>query len=186
MCKCCFLWESHLVPISWKMLAIVVFVVSRSLFGSFLRYPCSQQDCANDSTAFSLDPRASASPAMELEHWSHLQSWSAPARLPEEKNMRVFFSSFPDDFFSPRQVWIFRNMETWNWVSLQVSICEPVIGGNMTEPMFPMKSHENAWDFAHPKRPWTKLHGSYLCKQSIPGNNWTAWKHCQRSPKKPG
>lgn len=54
MCKCCFLSESHLVPISWKMLAIVVFVVARSLFGSFLRYPCSQQDLANDSTAPSL------------------------------------------------------------------------------------------------------------------------------------
>ena len=110
MCKCCFLSEGHWVPISWKMLAIVVFVVARSLFGSFLRYPCSQQDFANDSTA----------PSLWIQELLQVQQWNwniglifdLGQRLPgcQKKNMRVFFSSFPDDFFSSRQVWI---LETW-------------------------------------------------------------------------
>lgn len=78
---------------------------------------------------------------MELEHWSHLRSWSAPARLPPKKKHEGVFFQFSWWFLFYTPGLNFRNMETWNRVSLQVSICEPVISGNMTDV-----PHEISWN----------------------------------------
>ncbi len=40
---CCFLWQSHLVPISCEMLATVVSILCPEFVGYILRHPCSQQ-----------------------------------------------------------------------------------------------------------------------------------------------
>lgn len=111
MCKCCFLWESHLgsnkLEKCLRLLCSLCPEVCSDLFYGILVvnriWPMTQQHLLSGSKSFCKSSNGTGT----LVSSSILVS---ACQVAKKKTWGCFFPSFPDDFFSSRQVWI---LETW-------------------------------------------------------------------------